>query len=353
MKAPGAAAQATDADRSGSYRDVVVMGASAGGVEALRELFSSLPAEFPASIFVVLHLAASEPSAMASILDRAGGLGARTPEDGEEIERGQAYIAPPDSHMLLDDGRVRLTRGPRENGHRPAIDPLFRSAARAYGERVVAVLLSGNLDDGTAGMRLVKRSGGIAVVQDPDEARHSSMPRNAVELAEPQHVVPVAGVAPLLAELVEKQVGPAGEPEETSPAVEEEPLVSRGQNPVEGDPPGDLSGFICPECGGPLWELEDGPLVHFECKTGHAFSPAALEEKQGDALEAALWTALRSLNERSELLHRLARRGPERMSATRLERAEAVEAHAALVREAIARVGSTGRQRNGEPAEVD
>src|SRR3954451_14678007 len=157
-------------ERPEAYRDIIVVGASAGGVEALGKLVAGLPAELPASIFVVLHLLPSGTSVLDSILHRSGSLPASTAVDGERFERGHIYVAPPDQHLLLWDGEMRLSLGPRENGHRPAIDPLFRSAARAFGPKVIAVILSGALDDGAAGMRFVKERGGAAVVQDPDDA---------------------------------------------------------------------------------------------------------------------------------------------------------------------------------------
>src|SRR5438874_5444198 len=189
-----------------AQRDIVVMGASAGGVETLATLVSGLPAEFPAAIFVVLHLLPTGQSVLPEILDRAGPLPAATAESGETIDRGRIYVAPPDRHLLLLPGRVRLTNGPRENGHRPALDPLFRSAVRTYRQRVIAVVLSGSLDDGTAGLRLVKRLGGTTVAQDPEDALYPSMPASAVANEAADYVLPIADIAALLCELVDTPI---------------------------------------------------------------------------------------------------------------------------------------------------
>lgn len=194
-------------------RDVVVVGASAGGVDALRELAAHLPPGFPAAVLVVLHVPASGRSVLPQILAREGVLPAAFAEHGQEIRRGRIYVAPADHHMLVQGGCVRLTRGPRERGHRPAINALFRSAARAAGSRCIGVVLSGLLDDGAAGLRVIKEGGGAAVVQDPDDALFPSMPRAALALTLPDRVVPAAGIADALCELIEAPLPPAPHPQ--------------------------------------------------------------------------------------------------------------------------------------------
>jgi two-component system, chemotaxis family, protein-glutamate methylesterase/glutaminase len=179
-------------------RRLVVVGASAGGVEALTRLVGALPPGFRAAVLVVLHVTPSGPSVLPAILTRAGRLQAAHVEDGMAIEPGRIFVAPPDEHLLVEDGRMRLSHGPRENGHRPAIDPLFRSAAQHYGSRVVGILLSGNLSDGTAGLVSIKQRSGIAIVQDPESARYSGIPRSAIERVPVDHVVPVEAMAGLL-----------------------------------------------------------------------------------------------------------------------------------------------------------
>ncbi len=185
--------------------DVIVVGASAGGVEALRGLVGSLPIDLPAAVFLVLHIPAQSPSLLPEILSRSGPLRALHPTNGEVIQHGLIYVAPPDHHLLLEDGFVRVVRGPRENRHRPAIDPLFRSAARAYGSRVVGVILTGSLDDGTAGLLAIKRRGGVAIVQDPDDALYSSMPRSALAHVDVDHVLVLSEIGPVLARLTREQ----------------------------------------------------------------------------------------------------------------------------------------------------
>jgi two-component system chemotaxis response regulator CheB len=312
--------------------DIVVVGASAGGVEALVSLAASLPAQLPAAVFVVLHLPPTGSSALPDILSRHGPLPASHVKDGEPIEPGRIYVAPPDHHLLIRTGHMQLARGPRENGHRPAVDPLFRSAAREYAIRVIGVVLSGALDDGTAGLVAVKSRGGLAVVQDPADALYSGMPGNALEHVNVDHVVPVAVMGELLARLT---VEPAPEPPGPAPAemkleVEVE-VEGFSLDAMEGNHPGEPSGFSCPDCNGVLWEIQDGGLQRYRCRVGHAWSPESLLIQQTEALEAALWVALRSLEERAALARRLAEPARGRghsITATRFEE-QATEAQQA------------------------
>jgi two-component system, chemotaxis family, protein-glutamate methylesterase/glutaminase len=323
--------------------DIVVVGASAGGVEALAGLAASLPPDLPAAVFVVLHLPPTGTSALPGILTRHGPLPASHVKDGEPIEHGRIYVAPPDHHLLVRAGHVHLARGPRENGHRPAVDPLFRSAAREYATRVIGVILSGALDDGTAGLVAVRSRGGIAVVQDPEDALYPGMPLSALEHVEVDHVVPVAAIGPLLARLVTE---PAPEPPGPAPTEMEVEVEVEGfsMDAMEGQHPGELSGFSCPDCSGVLWTIDDGDLQRFRCRVGHAWSPESLLTRQSEALEAALWIALRSLEERAALARRLAeppRRRGHSITATRFEE-QAIEAQQAarVVRELLLDRGS-------------
>jgi two-component system chemotaxis response regulator CheB len=322
--------------------DIIVIGASAGGVQALSEVVASLPADLPAAVFAVLHLTPFGRSALPQILNRSSHLVARHPEDGEEIRPGHVYVAPPDRHLALDHGRVLLGRGPTENGHRPAVDVLFRTAARAYGPRVVGVVMTGNLDDGTAGLALIKERGGIAVVQDPKEADYPGMPESALRNVAVDHVLPLAGIGSLLADLARNGSNggkgvltpPAGDPEGVDPGDIETGLQEAWL--YSGAP----SGLTCPECAGALWEMTngEGPL-HFRCRTGHAYSPESLLAKQNGSLEAALWAAVRSLEENAALTRRLEKRfgtmGSELSRDRFRSRAEATERHAALLREIL------------------
>jgi two-component system chemotaxis response regulator CheB len=287
--------------------DIIVLGASAGGVEALREIAACLPSNLPAAVFVVVHMKAQAPGLLPTVLNRAGPLPAFAAVDGMFIERGRIYVAVPDYHLLVERARVRLVRGPRENRSRPAVDALFRSAARTYGPRVVGVVLTGALDDGTAGLLAIKRCGGIAVVQDPDDARVPSMPASALEYIDVDYRVCLRAMAPLLFELAHTPNPAKGD----SPVPEDIDLESRiaamDLAALENDNrPGQLSGFTCPECQGPLWEVRDGQLLRFRCRSGHAYTTESILAGQAEAVEDALWTALNVLQESVQVAHRLA-----------------------------------------------
>jgi two-component system chemotaxis response regulator CheB len=263
--------------------------------------------------------------------------------DGEPIQPGQIYVAPPDHHVLLRTGHVHLSRGPRENGHRPAIDPLFRSAAREYATRVVGVVLSGTLDDGTGGLLAIKSRGGIAVVQDPADALYPGMPGNALQHVEVDHVLPAAAMGELLVRLIADSAEAPADPAPTGMRVEVE-MEGFSLEAFEGHHPGRPSGFSCPDCHGVLWAIRDGGLERYRCRVGHAWSPESLLTQQSEALEAALWIALRSLEERAALARRLAepaRRRGHRITASRFEE-QATEAQQAarLVRDLLLNRGN-------------
>jgi two-component system, chemotaxis family, protein-glutamate methylesterase/glutaminase len=301
--------------------DVVVVGASAGGVEALTLFASALPPDFPVPVLVVLHVPPTGLSVLPDILSRAGPLRATHADDGEELAAGHLYVAPPNSHLLVNDGKVELTRGPVENGHRPAIDPLFRSAAAVYDSRAVGVVLSGALDDGTAGLYAIKQAGGATLVQDPAEALYPGMPSSAIAYAQPDYVLPVGELVEQLVELTSTPNGGR---------LEEEAMTEPAPNPSSEDAqPGELAPFSCPDCGGTLWENQQGEIVHYRCRIGHAYTAQSLIAKHSEAVERAMWSAYRALEERSAMLRRTARRMNERghaEPAARFERqAEVVE----------------------------
>jgi two-component system chemotaxis response regulator CheB len=252
--------------------DIIVIGASAGGVEALVILVRALPPELPAAVFIVLHIPAESPNLLAGILKRSGPLDALEPVDGMPIELRHIYVAPPDRHMLIKLDKIRVVRGPSENRHRPAIDPLFRSAAQAYGPRVVGVILTGALDDGTAGLLAVKRRGGVAIVQDPKEALFPSMPSSALAHVQVDRISPLAGIGPLLAELANTEV-PLEQVESVPRDIQKETALTEMDIAMMENQEhiGTPSTFSCPECGGILWELEEGGLLRFRCRVGHAF----------------------------------------------------------------------------------
>lgn len=323
------------------HRDIIVLGASAGGVQALCEVMSSLPPNLPAAVFVVLHVAAHGQSAMPAILSRAGCLPASHPEDGEPIVPGRVYVAPPDRHLAMEDNKVCLSRNATENGHRPAVDVLFRSAARQYGRRVIAVVLTGNLDDGTAGLGLVKRVGGVAVVQDPQGADYPSMPQSAIAHVPVDHVVPLADIGSLLIDLVHEPL-PEQAQELTPEEREDLPDMSE-QEEHDGSINGVPAGLACPECGGSLFERPGERPLHFRCRTGHAYSPESLLAKQTDGLEAALWAAMRALQENAALARRMEKRARQNgggVSERYHKRAEDAEKHATFLRTLLQQGGA-------------
>ncbi len=294
-----------------SGHDIIVIGCSAGGVEALIRLTRDLPGDLPAAIFIAHHFPATSVSALPAILSRQGNLPAHHPDDGEAIVKGRIYVARPNYHLLVKDGCVVMAHGPKENGHRPAIDPLFRTAAIAYGPRVIGVLLSGMLDDGTAGMINIKRHGGIAIVQAPDDALFAQMPQSAINNVDIDHILPVPGITAVLVELAGQAVAQQGDQfmsnGHDSSSEKKPDRTEFGTRALEthelNSPP---SGFTCPECGGALWVLQNEKLVMFRCHVGHAYSEKNLLAAHEDAVEAALWTALRIMEERVTMTRRMA-----------------------------------------------
>jgi two-component system chemotaxis response regulator CheB len=292
-----------------SKRDIIVVGASAGGVEALSQLVRGLPPGLPAAVFLVCHIPAAARSNLPDILSRQGPMLAVHARDGEIPYPGHIYIAPPDRHLMLEDGVMRVTRGPRENFFRPAIDPLFRSAARTYGSRVIGILLSGILLDGIAGLLAVRTAGGLAVLQDPADALLSSLPQSALNIAGADHVVPASELAPLLVNLLQQPITIPGESPVPDPIDKTAANVVRDMEAQShGQRNGNLSVFSCPECGGCLWQVDEKELLRFRCHVGHIYLGETLLAEQTAALEAALWTAVRTFKEKSVLARQLATR---------------------------------------------
>ena len=289
---------------------VVVVGASAGGVEALTTLAGGLPADLEAAVCVVLHLHAGSESSLAHILSRAGPLPAVQARGGEELKPGHVYVAPPDRHLMVRGRHVVLGRGAHENGLRPSIDVLFRSAAVSYGRRTVAVVLSGARDDGVVGASAVGARGGCVVVQSPDDALFPSMPSNTVSRDHPDRILPLADLAAAVTAAVQRlsEEAPMRENGGQEMSLETE-YATLDPDAIEREgPPGKPSAFGCPACGGVLWELDDEDLIRFRCRVGHAYTADGAVEAQGESVEAALWTALRALQERAQLSERLAAR---------------------------------------------
>ncbi|HEU5038489.1 MAG TPA: chemotaxis protein CheB [Nocardioides sp.] len=330
---------------------LIVVGASAGGVEALRDFVAMLPIDLHACVLVVLHLPRDAPSALPSILGRAGRLPTRHAENGEPLAPGVVLVAPPDRHLIVVDGRVELSHGPQENGHRPAVDVLFRSAARARGARTIGVVMSGSLDDGAAGAVAIVGQGGRILVQDPDEALYPSMPRAALRAAGTDARVPAGRMGGVLASWLAEMADRAGDdpPPATSSEREQDVAVADVDPGALHDPerPGTPAGFGCPECGGSLFQSQGGDLVRYRCRVGHAWSAESLLAQQTVALESALWMALRALEEKAalndDLGHRASGEGHVR-TVTRFEEGAGEARHAAeLVRHLIERMAGGPR----------
>lgn len=282
-------------------KNIIVIGSSAGGVDALQRLCADFPADLPASIIIAQHLSPSSRSLLPQLLDRAGPLHAITPVDGQEIEQGHIYVAAPDNHILVRDGRLLMRRGPYENRTRPAVNALFRSAAVHYGSRVIGVVLTGLLDDGTDGLIAIKAAGGTSVVQDPEDAEWPSMPRNALKRDHVDRVATLDELASMLAALAKEEAGP------TVPLAQEyvieDRIAAQEFAVMETDivTPGHPSRISCPDCGGVLNQVKTDNEVRFRCQVGHAFTPLGLAEAQNQELERALAIAVRTHRDRIRL----------------------------------------------------
>ena len=300
--------------------ELVVIGASAGGVGSLQRLVEHIPAEFPAAILVALHLPDGVRSMLPDILERAGNLPAVHAVNGDRVLPGRIYIAPPGFHLTLQRHHMTVTRGAREHGHRPAIDPLFRSAALAYGPCAIGVVLSGLLDDGTVGLREIKRAGGIAIVQDPRDTEWPSMPQNALNHVDVDYSVPATQIGTLLQQLVMAKPESATAMSASDENTAREEVNELTKHRDESQHPGEPSPYSCPECGGVLWELRDGELMRFRCRVGHAYTSESLTHEQAMTVEHALWTALRALEEQAAMRRRMADRATRQGLVTSAER---------------------------------
>lgn len=321
-------------------RDVVVIGGSAGGLEALMTIARGLPADFPAAVFVALHRGEAEPNLLSDILRRNGPLLAISAEEGMPFEPGVIYVAPVDRHLLLGRDHVHVRRGPRENRMRPAVDPLFRSAAANCSTRVIAVVLSGGLNDGTAGLRAIQQAGGLAVVQDPKDCLQPDMPRSAIDHTEPDYILPAAEMPALLERLVSERRPPEIE---VSRQVRMEALIAAQELTTMPDQYslGKLSPLSCPDCHGVMYEIEDGNLIRFRCHTGHAFTLESAHAAAADTWEKALYEALRVQQEQAMLMRSMIanarQRGRGELVASLERRERSYQEGVEIVRQLLAR----------------
>lgn len=303
-------------------RDVIAIGASAGGFDVLLELATELPATLPAALFVVMHRPVGAPVSLPELLNERGRLRARHPLHEERISPGTIYVAPPDNHLVVRSGTVEVVRGPKENGHRPSVDTLFRSASAAYGSRVIGVVLSGYQDCGTAGMMSIKARGGVSVVQDPSSAQAAEMPQSVLKRVPVDHVVAPRDLAKLLVQLSSESAGRARQPDH---------FVAE----LEGTAPGKASDIVCPICQGVLQEAQPGVFEHFRCHVGHAFSLQSLVREQSESLERALWAAVRALEESAALSGRLSTSEKSELSQRFRETARTQREQAELIRQVL------------------
>lgn len=323
-------------------RNIIVIGASAGGFEALKRLVADLPADLNAAIFIVWHMSPDIRGILPQVLNRQKKLMAAHAADGEEILYNRIYVAPPDHHLILEKGVVRVTRGPKENRFRPAVDPLFRSAAYIYGPRVIGIVLSGALDDGTAGLWTIKNRGGLAVVQDPSDAEVPSMPQSAMASVKIDYRLPVSEMGTLLVKLTAE---PAAPPKEIAMEENEktslEVRVAMQDNGLEQGilNIGEFTPFTCPECHGVLSSIKDGDISRYRCHTGHAFSADTLLASITENIEETLWSAIRGVEESILLLNNLgdhyAEKNNPKLAATYFKKAAEAENRAKLVRQAV------------------
>ncbi len=323
-----------------SNRDIIVIGGSAGATAPLKEILGSLPRDLQAAVLIVLHIPARGLGMLSTIAAAAGPLPVRQAADRMLIEHGQVYIGAPDHHMLIEDNRILLGRGPRENMMRPAIDPLFRSAAIGYGPRVIGVVLSGLLSDGASGLDAIKRCGGMALVQDPVDAIADEMPRRALEATTVDLCVPGVRLGDVLSDLVQESAGMVLPiPRELRLEVE----IAAGERigserlALIADP----VALTCPACHGVMSKMRDRGPLRFRCQVGHGYTADALAKEQEGKVDEALRVALRIIEERAELVHRMAEDGRTsgRRAVAEMYDARALEyrAHAETIRRAVLR----------------
>lgn len=323
---------------------IVVIGGSQGAIEALLEIVKVLPRDLGAAIFIVVHLPVEANSYLPNMLTRAGQIRAAHPADREPIRTGQIYVAPPNYHLTLEYGEMHALKGPRENRHRPAIDPLFRTAARSFGPSVIAVVLSGNLDDGSAGLLAVRKRGGIAIVQDPSDASASEMPQRALEYAGADYTLPVAGIGVKLVELInsrDSSMNNSNKSNRTKSRKKENPsdpeVREHEEDFTSEQGNGEPSVFACPECHGVLWELKEERLFRYRCRVGHAFTADSLKSELNEGTERALWAAMRALEEKAAMSRRLSSsaRGPQNYVERLKEQADSDTRNAEVLRKII------------------
>ena len=290
-------------------RDIICIGASSGGVEALKDLVKGLPKNFNGSVFIVLHIPSYSETRLPSILTKAGPLKAELALDGEIIERGRIYVAPNDHHLLIQDDKVVVRRGPKENSFRPAIDALFRSAAYGFKSRVIGIILSGYLDDGVSGLWTIQQLGGISIVQDPDTAEQPQLPENVLHYMTPDYTIGAADMGPIISGLIHEPAPDKNKfSEEQLKLLKTEVVIATRDNAFEMGimNMGKLTPFTCPECSGSLVRLVESDILRFRCHTGHAYTASSLAAEVTESVETNLWKSMRALEETNMLMNNIA-----------------------------------------------
>jgi two-component system chemotaxis response regulator CheB len=322
-------------------RDIIVIGASAGGVETLPKFFEGLNGDLPTAFFVVMHMAPHSKSVMPDLIQRSTRLRAEHAQDNKPFQKGRIYVAPPDCHLLIEKKRVRLSHGAKENRHRPAIDPLFRTAAAHHGAQVIGILLTGTMDDGSLGLREIKRSKGVTIVQDPAEAVYPEMPLNGLRLAKPDLCLTLSQMAAMLPRLISEPIKKNLMQQPGDLGMKPEDKRSKSLSQLARNL-GRPSGFVCPDCSGPLWQIQKQNDLHYRCMVGHAFSPETFMASQSEEVEKALWICLRALEQRVELQQRLAQRSTglkQHVTAQSfIKKAKDNARHARLIRDMLERL---------------
>jgi two-component system chemotaxis response regulator CheB len=330
---------------------IIVIGASAGGFNALTELVAAIPEHLPAAIFIVLHMSkASSAEVIQHHLSKHAKYTCTIPHDDEEIKPGHIYLAPPDLHMLVKKDVIRLVKSPHENRWRPSIDALFRSAAVAYDSATIGIILSGMLNDGTSGMLAIKRCGGVCIVQEPVEAEFPDMPESVINNVDVDYRVPVADAGYILADLYTKPVYKNVQiPEDIR--IEFEITERMAGTLEEMAKIGNHSNQVCPDCGGGLWQIKNEPVPRFRCHTGHVYTEDILLEKQSEALEESVWVSIRMLEERRNMLINISKRyngnGPSQLQQEQLQKAEEIKIHIDRLKALLVSINKSAPPKDG------
>jgi two-component system chemotaxis response regulator CheB len=323
---------------------IVAIGASAGGTTILPELLKQLTDDIKVAAFVVMHLSKqSIGDLLVKRLQKYTSFTCKIPMHGETIKEQHVYIAMPDHHLMVSQNKILLGHGPMENRYRPSIDALFRSAAVNFAPKVIGIILTGMLEDGASGMYAIQKSGGVCIIQDPGEAKYSDMPQAVLNTLKPDYAIPVSemggAIKDAISNLKRKKKGKI-----PSDIIKEAAIAERVNIGIEEvKNPGEVSVISCPDCGGSLWEMKGNGFTRYRCHLGHAYSQEGLVSSMEVSTESTLWTALRIIEERRNLLRQIgnkeSKNGKSTLAATYLKRSAELEAHIGKLKEILFAVG--------------